>query len=209
MSVVETTSHQTLKSTNLTPKNQIAIFASGNGSNFEAIAHACAENRLNAKVALLVCDNPDAFVVQRAKKFDIPVFEIQPKNYTTKADYETEIMQILKKYNIDLICLAGYMRLVSDVLLNEYEGKIINIHPSLLPAFKGLNAIQQAFEYGVKLTGVTTHFVDKTMDGGKIIEQVAVSAENCTLEELETRIHAVEHELYVNTIHKLQTHYQL
>jgi len=193
----------------LTPKNQIAIFASGNGSNFEAIAHACAENRLNAKVALLVCDNPDAFVVQRAKKFDIPVFEIQPKNYTTKADYETEIMQILKKYNIDLICLAGYMRLVSDVLLNEYEGKIINIHPSLLPAFKGLNAIQQAFEYGVKLTGVTTHFVDKTMDGGKIIEQVAVSAENCTLEELETRIHAVEHELYVNTIHKLQTHYQL
>ncbi|MCL2682753.1 MAG: phosphoribosylglycinamide formyltransferase [Bacteroidales bacterium] len=193
----------------MTPKNQIAIFASGNGSNFEAIAHACAENRLNAKVALLVCDNPDAFVVQRAKKFDIPVFEIQPKNYTTKADYETEIMQILKKYNIDLICLAGYMRLVSDVLLNEYEGKIINIHPSLLPAFKGLNAIQQAFEYGVKLTGVTTHFVDKTMDGGKIIEQVAVSAENCTLEELETRIHAVEHELYVNTIHKLQTHYQL
>jgi phosphoribosylglycinamide formyltransferase-1 len=184
-------------------KKHIAIFASGNGSNFEAIARACAKNRVNAVVALLVCDNPNAFVIQRAKKFDIPVFEFQPKNYASKADYETEIVQILKKHNVDLICLAGYMRLVSDVLLNEYEGKIINIHPSLLPAFKGLNAIQQAFEYGVKLTGVTTHFVDKTMDGGTIIGQVAVPIGNCTLEELETHIHAVEHELYINTINKI------
>jgi phosphoribosylglycinamide formyltransferase-1 len=187
---------------------QISIFASGNGSNFEAIAQACSENRLKAKVVLLVCDNPDAFVIKRAEKFKIPVFVFQPKTYTNKADYETEIVQVLKKNNVDLICLAGYMRLVSDVLLNEFEGKIINIHPSLLPAFKGLNAIQQAFDYGVKITGVTTHFVDKTMDGGKIIDQVVVSTENCgsdvrialTLEELKERIHAAEHELYVKTI---------
>ena len=184
-------------------KKHIAIFASGNGSNFEAIARACAENRLNAEVALLICDNPEAYVIQRAEKFNIPVFEFQPKNYASKADYEAEIVKILKKYNVDLICLAGYMRLVSDVLLNEYEGKIINIHPSLLPAFKGLNAIEQAFEYGVKITGVTTHFVDRTMDGGKIIHQVPISIENHTLEELENRIHAVEHELYVKTIEKL------
>jgi len=182
--------------------NKIAIFASGNGSNFEAIARACAENRLNAEVVLLVCDNPKAFVIQRAEKFNIPVFEFQPKNYASKADYEMEIVQLLKKYNIDLICLAGYMRLVSDVLLDEYEGKIINIHPSLLPDFKGLNAIQRAFESGVKVTGVTTHFVDKTLDGGKIIDQIEVPIENCTFEELETRIHTAEHELYIKTLAK-------
>jgi phosphoribosylglycinamide formyltransferase-1 len=186
-------------------EKNIAIFASGNGSNFEAIAQACADGRLNAKVVLLICDNPDAFVIQRAKRFNIPIFEFQPKTYANKADYETEIVQILKKHNIDLICLAGYMRLISDVLLNAYEDKIINIHPSLLPAFKGLNAIQQAFNYGVKITGVTTHFVDKTMDGGKIIDQVAISIENHTLEELEERIHAVEHELYVRTINAVMS----
>jgi phosphoribosylglycinamide formyltransferase-1 len=184
-------------------KKHIAIFASGNGSNFEAIARACAENRLNAGVALLVCDNPDAFVIQRAEKFNIPIFKFRPKNYASKADYETEIVRILKEYNVNLICLAGYMRLVSDVLLDEYEGKIINIHPSLLPDFKGLNAIQQAFDSGAKTTGVTTHFVDKTMDGGKIIDQVAITIGNSTLEELENQIHAVEHELYVKTIEKL------
>ena len=184
-------------------KKYIAVFASGNGSNFEAIACACAEARLNAEVVLLVCDKPNAFVIQRAKKFNIPVFEFQPKNYANKAEYETEIVQILKKHGIDLICLAGYMRLVSDVLLDEYDGKIINIHPSLLPEFKGLHAIQQAFEAGVKITGVTTHFVDKTLDGGKIIDQVEVPVENCTLEELENRIHTAEHELYIKTIDKI------
>jgi phosphoribosylglycinamide formyltransferase-1 len=178
----------------------IAIFASGNGSNFEAIASACAENRLDAKVVLLVCDKPGAYVIQRAEKFGIPIFEFQPKNYASKADYETEIVQVLKKNKVDLVCLAGYMRLVSDVLLNEFEGKIINIHPSLLPAFKGLNAIQQAFDYGVKITGVTTHFVDKTIDGGTIIDQIPVAIDGCNLKELETRIHAVEHVLYVQTI---------
>jgi phosphoribosylglycinamide formyltransferase-1 len=181
----------------------IAIFASGNGSNFEAIANACADGKLNAKIVLLICDNPDAFVIKRAEKFDIPVFTFQPKTFANKVEYETEIVKILKKHDVDLICLAGYMRLVSDVLLNAYEGKIINIHPSLLPAFKGLNAIQQAFDYGVKITGVTTHFVDKTIDGGKIIDQVAISIENHTLEELEEKIHAIEHELYIQTIKQL------
>ena len=186
-------------------KKNIAIFASGNGSNFEAIAQACAENRLNAEVVLLICDKPNAFVIKRAEKFNIPVFEFQPKNYANKAEYETEIVELLKKHGIDLICLAGYMRLVSDVLLDEYEGKIINIHPSLLPDFKGLNAIQRAFEAGVKITGVTTHFVDKTLDGGKVIDQVEVPIENCTLEELENRIHTAEHELYIKTLAKLLT----
>ncbi|MCL2027197.1 MAG: phosphoribosylglycinamide formyltransferase [Bacteroidales bacterium] len=182
---------------------KIAIFASGNGSNFEAIAQACANGRLNAEVVLLICDNPNALVIKRAEKFNIPVFKFEPKTYANKAEYETEIVQILKKQTIDLICLAGYMRLVSEVLLNEYEGKIINIHPSLLPTFKGLNAIEQAYHSGVKITGVTTHFVDKTIDGGKIIDQVSVAIDNCELQELEEKIHAVEHELYIQTIKKL------
>ena len=183
-------------------KKNIAIFASGNGSNFEAIARACAENRLNAEVAVLVCDNPKAFVIERAKKFNIPVFEFEPKNYASKADYELEIVELLKKHNVDLICLAGYLRMISDVLLDAYNSKIINIHPSLLPDFKGLNAIKCAFDSGVKTTGVTTHFVDHTLDGGKIIDQVEVPIGNCTLEELETRIHTAEHELYIQTLKK-------
>ena len=186
-------------------RKHIAVFASGNGSNFEAIARACAENRLNAEVAVLVCDNPKAFVIERAKKFNIPVFEFEPKNYASKADYELEIVELLKKHNVDLICLAGYLRLVSDVLLDAYDHKIINIHPSLLPDFKGLNAIKRAFDSGAKTTGVTTHFVDHTLDGGKIIDQVEVPIGNCTLEELEARIHRAEHELYINTIASFRT----
>lgn len=187
--------------------HHITLFASGNGSNFEAIAQACADGRLNAEIVLLVCDKPEAYVVKRAEKFNIPVFAFRPKDYASKADYETEIVELLKKNNVDLICLAGYMRLVSEVLLNEFEGKIINIHPSLLPAFKGAHAIEQAFEYGVKITGVTTHFVDKTMDGGTIIEQIPVSTEGLNLQELEEKIHAVEHVLYIQTINQILRNY--
>ncbi|MDR2908057.1 MAG: phosphoribosylglycinamide formyltransferase [Bacteroidales bacterium] len=186
-----------------TTPTHIALFASGNGSNFEAIAQACADGRLNAQIALLVCDKPDAYVIKRAEKFNISVFAFRPKEYASKADYETEIVRLLKEKQVDLICLAGYMRLISDVLLNAFEGRIVNIHPSLLPAFKGAHAIQDAFDYGVKITGVTTHFVDKTLDGGTIIAQIPISTEGCTLEELERKIHAVEHELYIETIKQL------
>ena len=181
----------------------IAIFASGNGSNFEAIVQACADGHLAARVVLLVCDKPGAYVIERANKWSIPVFEFEPKEYAYKAEYEAEIIRFLKAHRVDWICLAGYMRLVSTVLLNEYEGRIINIHPSLLPAFKGLRAIEQAYEYGVKITGVTTHFVDNTLDGGTIIDQVAIPTEGCDLEELQRRIHTAEHELYVKTINTL------
>jgi phosphoribosylglycinamide formyltransferase-1 len=184
-------------------KTHIAIFASGNGSNFEAIAQACANGRLKAQVVLLVCDNPGAYVVERAEKFGVPVFEFNPKDYASKAEYEAEIVRLLKENDVDLVCLAGYMRLVSKILLDEYEGKIINIHPSLLPAFKGLHAIEQAYEYGVKITGVTTHFVDKTMDGGEIIAQVAMATDGFDLDELRSRMHVAEHELYIKTIEKL------
>ena len=121
----------------------LAVFASGTGSNFEAIAQACADGVLDARVALLVCDKAGAPVVGKAQRFGIKTFAFTPKEYASKADYEKDIVRMLDAQKVDLVCLAGYMRIVGDVLLSAYEGRIINIHPSLLPAFKGANAVDQ------------------------------------------------------------------
>ena len=184
-------------------KKKIAVFASGSGSNFQAIAEACIKGRINARVALCVCDHPGAYVVQRAEKLDIPVLELRPKSYPSKAEYEKVIVEELAKKEVEFICLAGYMRIIGDVILKEYEGKIINIHPSLLPAFPGVDAIGQALNYGVKVFGVTVHYVDHTLDGGKIISQAAIPYDGDDREELETMIHAREHALYVSTLRNL------
>lgn len=181
-------------------KTKIAIFASGNGSNFDAIAKACKNNRINAEVKICVCDHPGAYVTERAKRLEIPVLEIRPKSFPSKAEYEAAILQELKKYGVEFICLAGYMRIIGDTLLKAYEGKIVNIHPSLLPAFPGLDAIGQALDYGVKVYGVTVHYVDNTLDGGKIISQAPIPYDGDDREELETMVHAREHALYVSTL---------
>lgn len=184
-------------------KKKIAIFASGSGSNFEAIAKACQKGRINAEVSLCVCDQPGAYVTERAKRMNIPVLELKPKGFPSKSNYENTILQELLKYDVEFICLAGYMRIVGDVLLNVYKGKIVNIHPSLLPAFPGVDAIGQAMKYGVKIYGITIHFVDASLDGGKIISQVAIPYEGDDREELEAMIHPQEHALYVSTLKKL------
>ena len=184
-------------------KKRIAIFASGNGSNFEAIAKACAEGRIDAEVVLCVTDKPGAYVVTRAARFGVPVVEFRPKDFASKAEFETMLLGHLREKGVDLICLAGYMRLIGDVLLNAYEGRIINIHPSLLPAFQGADAIGQAMKYGVKVYGISIHFVDQTLDGGKIIAQTAISYEGSDRDELETLVHAQEHILYPATVQKL------
>ncbi len=184
-------------------KPRIAVFASGNGSNFEAIAQACADGRINADVALCVTDRPGAFVVERARRFGVPTVEFRPKDYASKADFEKMLLEHLRRENVELICLAGYMRIIGDVLLQAYEGRIINIHPSLLPAFRGADAIGQAMDYGVKIYGITIHFVDSSLDGGKIIAQRAVAYEGKDREELETMIHEREHELYPEVVARL------
>lgn len=184
-------------------KKRIAVFASGNGSNFEALAGACSNGSLDAEIAVCVTDKPGAYVTKRAEKFGIPVIEFRAKDYASKAEYETMLLDILKKNNVELICLAGYMRIVGDVLLKAYENRILNIHPSLLPAFQGADAIGQAMEYGVKVYGVTVHYVDHTLDGGKIISQVAVPYEGNDREELEPMIHAQEHIIYPATVRKV------
>ena len=182
---------------------RLALFASGNGSNFEAIVRACRSGRIRGEVVLLVCDKPQAYVLRRAKEYGIEAFAFNPKDYASKGEYEREIVALLDSHKVDLVCLAGYMRLLSSVLLESYGGRIINIHPSLLPAFKGARAIEQAFEYGVKIYGVTIHFVEEAMDGGEIISQQAFPYEGSDFDELERMIHALEHELYINTINKL------
>lgn len=184
-------------------KKKIAIFASGNGSNFEALAQACKKEKINAEVALCVCDKPGAYVTERAKRLNIPVLELFPKNFPSKADYEKAILKELQKNEVDLICLAGYMRIVGTTLLEKYPEKIINIHPSLLPAFPGVDAIGQALRYGVKVFGVTVHYVDETLDGGKIIAQSAIPYPGNDHEELEAMVHAHEHALYVESVKKL------
>ena len=182
---------------------RLAVFASGSGTNFEAIVTACERGVLDAEVVLMVCDKPGAKVVERAAAHEVGGFVFAPKQYASKADYEREIVRRLDQAGVELVCLAGYMRIVGDVLLGAYGGRIINIHPSLLPAFRGAHAIEQALEYGVKVFGVTIHYVDAELDGGRIIAQRAFPYEGDDIGELEAMIHAVEYPLYIETIKKL------
>ena len=182
---------------------RLAVFASGNGTNFEAIARACMQGELAAEVVLLVCDRPGARVVGRAEGFGIPTFVFDPKAYGSKEEYERLIVQRLEEAGAELVCLAGYMRILGETMLGACGGRIVNIHPSLLPAFRGKDAIGQAFDYGVKVFGVTIHWVDATLDGGRIIAQRAFGYDGHDRAELEARVHAVEHELYVETLRRL------
>lgn len=185
---------------------KIAIFASGTGSNFEAIVQAVQDDVLHANIALLVCDKPNAPVIEKAKRAGIPAFVASPKEYPSKADYESHVNEQLQSLGVELIVLAGYMRLIGPTLLSVYPNKIINIHPSLLPAFPGKDAIGQAMEAGVKVTGVTIHYVDEGMDTGPIIEQKAITIDQGdTLADVEAKIHALEHELYPEVIERLIT----
>ena len=183
--------------------HKIAVFASGSGSNFEAIATACDEGRIDAEVVLMVCDKPAAKVVERAERHGVETFAFSPKDYASKADFEREIVTRLQAKGVELICLAGYMRIVGETLLSAYAGRIINIHPALLPSFPGAHGIKDAFDYGVKVFGVTIHNVDATLDGGKIITQRGFEYYGDSIDELEAKIHTVEHILYVETINKL------
>ncbi|WP_217587880.1 phosphoribosylglycinamide formyltransferase [Lentibacillus saliphilus] len=178
-----------------------AVFASGTGSNFKAIVESPS---LACDIALLVCDQPTAPVIDLARQHGVPVLLVDPRDYPSKAAFETVILQKLADDHVDWIFLAGYMRLIGPVLLNEWEGRIINIHPSLLPAFPGKDGIGDAFRAGVTETGVTIHYVDQGVDTGAIIAQEAVQIfPDDTQDTLKKRIQAVEHRLYPKVIHQL------
>jgi len=175
---------------------KIAVFASGNGSNFQALADQISDGRIHAKLELVVCDKPAAFVLERARSFEVETYTFSPKEYPSREAYEEEIVSNLQARGIDLIVMAGYMRLVTNVLVEPYYGRMINVHPALLPAFPGINSARQALEYGVKITGATVHFVDGGTDTGPIIAQKAVEVqEQDTVETLGSRIQQAEYEL--------------
>lgn len=181
---------------------KIVVFASGNGSNFQTIVEKL--HKQACEVALLVCDKPGAYCIERAHKINIPTFVFNPKEYSSKEAFEQEICTQLIPLNPDLIVLAGYMRIVGQTLLDVYEGKIINIHPALLPAFPGRDGITDALKYGVKIMGVTVHYVDSGIDTGMIIDQVCFKRTGLeTREEIEQKIHDLEHELYPTVIKQL------
>ena len=179
----------------------IAVFASGRGSNFSAIAKAVKKGRIKAALSLLISDNPKAGVIGRANRAGVKVVLVKKEDFASKKDFEDKIIGYLEENKIDLVVLAGFMCLLGVELIERYKGRIINIHPALLPSFKGTEGIKEAFNYGVKLTGVTVHFVDEEMDHGPIILQKAVRVEeNDTLETLEAKIHKIEHFLYPEAI---------
>ncbi|HWJ80126.1 MAG TPA: phosphoribosylglycinamide formyltransferase [Niallia sp.] len=183
---------------------RIAVFASGSGSNFQAIVDAVKSGELECSINLLICDKKGAYCIDRAQKENIPTIVFTASDYESKADYEQEILHHLEEYKIDLIVLAGYMRLIGKTLLQAYSGKIVNVHPSLLPAFPGKDAIGQALEAGVSHTGVTIHYVDEGMDTGPIIAQEAIQLDKEeTRESLQSKIHEIEHKLYPMVIQQL------
>lgn len=181
----------------------IAVFASGSGTNFESIVVQSQEQQWSEPVSLLIVDRKDAKAMERAERLGVPYRLILPSDYPDKVTYETKILQVLAEHQIKWIVLAGYMRLVGSTLLQKYEGQIVNIHPSLLPAFVGKDAIERAFAYPVKVSGVTVHFIDEGMDTGPIIAQVPVElTADDTLESFRAKIQAVEHKLYPETIYQ-------
>ena len=181
----------------------LAVFCSGFGSNFQAILDAVRHKKLKARIALMVCDNPRAYALKRAHKENIPVVLISPKLFPDRESYEKMIVGILKNQAVDLVVLAGFMRILTPYFINANKNKVVNIHPSYLPKFKGAHAIHDAFEAKVKETGVTVHIVTKDVDAGPILLQKKVKIlKNDTLESLVKRIHAVEHQLYPLAIKK-------
>lgn len=178
---------------------KLAIFGSGSGTNCQAIIDAIEAGMLDAKIACILSDVEDAHILERARRHNIPAIWFDCAPFKTKLDGEAErkVLQTLTEHGANFVALAGFMRIVKDGLLNAYAGRIINIHPSLLPSFPGLDGGKQAFEYGVKFTGCTVHFVDAGVDTGAIINQKCVAIEDAdTLDSLMAKIHAQEHIAY-------------
>lgn len=183
-------------------KTRILIFASGRGSNAEAIHSACESGEVNGIVVGVICDHSDAQVLERARRWNVPAVVIEKKKYAgIKNAFNEAVLEAAKSFKPDLICLAGYMRICGPDLVAAFPNRIINIHPALLPSFRGLHAQWQAVEAGVKVAGCTVHFVGTGLDDGPIITQTAVPVyDDDTDETLSARILTVEHPTYVKAV---------
>ncbi|MEZ0479705.1 phosphoribosylglycinamide formyltransferase [Planococcus sp. SSTMD024] len=184
-------------------RTKMAVFASGNGSNFQALFEATQDGRLDADIVLVVADKPSAFVLERAKQAEVPAFSFIPRDYASKQAYESMLVEKLDKAGVEWLVLAGFMRLIGPVLLGAYENRIVNIHPSVLPAFPGKDAIGQTLEAGAEVAGVTVHFVDEGMDTGAIIAQRSFPVDGADRETVERKIHEIEHQLYPESLQQL------
>jgi phosphoribosylglycinamide formyltransferase-1 len=179
----------------------IAVLCSGNGSNLQAIIDSVKKGRIRAKIALVASDNKDAFALTRAKKALIETLVLDPRLFKSRDDFDKELTANLKKRDVGLVVLAGFMRLMSPYFIKEYKLRIMNIHPALLPSFKGTHGIRDALAYGVKVTGPTVHFVDEELDHGPIILQRAVEVRDDDTETtLLERVHREEHKIYPEAI---------
>jgi phosphoribosylglycinamide formyltransferase-1 len=180
---------------------RLAVLISGRGSNLQSIIDAIARRRLDATIAVVLSNRPDAAGLARARAAGIDAIALDPDDYPGRDAYDRAIADLLRARNADLVCLAGYMRVVGPELLEPFRNRILNIHPSLLPAFPGLDAQRQALEYGVRISGATVHFVDSSLDGGPIILQAAVPVlDGDSVESLSARILAEEHRIYPEAI---------
>jgi phosphoribosylglycinamide formyltransferase 1 len=179
----------------------LGVLVSGNGTNLQAILNAIAAGSLAARVACVISNRPEAKALERARAAGVPALAIAHKSFASREEFDRAVVRALREHGVEWIALAGFMRLLTRELLGAFPGRIINIHPSLLPAFPGLEAQRQALEHGVKVTGCTVHFVDGGLDSGPIIAQRAVPVlPGDDLALLSERIHVAEHELYVEVL---------
>lgn len=173
---------------------KIAVLISGNGSNLEALINACKKNVISGSIDIIISNNPDAYGIQRAKNHSIDYKIVDNNRFKTREDFDRALVAELEDYNPDLVVLAGFMRILTPVMIEAFKNKIINIHPSLLPKYPGLDTHNSVMKNGDLKHGVTIHFVNEVLDGGQIIAQGEISVNpKETLEELKTRIHAIEH----------------
>jgi len=180
---------------------KIAVLVSGRGSNLQAIIDAIESGKINGVIEVVISNKEDAYALERAKRHNIEGVFIGPSSCKSKDEYDRAIIKILDDKNIELVCLAGFMRILTPYFVNKYKRRIINIHPSLLPAFPGLEAQKKALDYGVKFTGATVHFVDEGVDSGPIIIQAVVPVlDTDTPEILSERILKEEHRIYPEAI---------
>ena len=180
---------------------KFAVFASGNGTNLQAMIDAVKSGEIKAELAVVFSDNKKAYALERAKAAGIKTFTLSRKEYVTIQSYERDIVIQLKEEGVDFIVLAGYMKILSPFFIRTFPQRIFNVHPSLLPSFKGMEGIKDAFTYGAKATGATVHFVDEKMDHGPIIMQESCKiSEDDTLETLTEKIHKLEHRIYPKAV---------
>jgi phosphoribosylglycinamide formyltransferase 1 len=179
----------------------LAVFASGHGSNLEALIRSMRPLNINGQIKIVFSDNSKAYALHRAEKYGIDTLTFGPGDFSNRKEYDRKLLQSINERKIDLVILAGYMLLLGQEFISAYKNRIINIHPSLLPSFKGLHGIRDAYDYGVKVTGVSVHFVDKDLDNGPIIIQKAISVEpDMRFDALEKKIHKIEHEIYPKAV---------